>query len=104
MRITGKQLRQIIKEELMREMQRMPIGKGVFGKGPAMAIAKRRMQMRAAAEDHPVPTPPNLRYADNIDESCGTCAAFCPKTGSCKAFGGYPVSADMVCAAWQGES
>jgi len=104
MRITSKQLRQIIKEELMREMQRMPIGKGAFGKGPAMAIAKRRMQIRAAAEDQPDPLPPNLRYADNIVESCGTCVHFCPDTQTCMAFNDYPVSADMVCAAWQGES
>jgi len=102
MRITGKQLRQIIKEELMREMQRMPVGKGAFGKGPAMAIAQRRMQMRAAAEDHPVP--PDLRYADNIDESCGTCAAFCPRTGTCKAYGGVSVLAEEVCNSWHPQS
>ena len=101
MRITSKQLRQIIKEELMREMQRMPFGKGAFGKGPAMAIAQRRMQIRAAAEDQPVP--PDLRYADNIVESCGTCVHFCPDTQTCMAFNDYKVSADLVCDAWRGE-
>jgi len=101
MKITHKQLRQIIKEELMREMQRMPFGKGAFGKGPAMAIAKRRMQMRAAAEDHPVP--PNLRSADNMAVSCGTCVYFCPETQTCMAFNDYKVSADLVCNAWRGE-
>jgi Pyruvate/2-oxoacid:ferredoxin oxidoreductase delta subunit len=97
MKITHKQLRQIIKEELMREMQRMPIGKGVFGKGPAMAIAQRRMQMRAAAEAQPDPLPPNLRYADNIAVSCGTCVYFCPETQTCMAFNDYKVSAELVC-------
>jgi hypothetical protein len=72
MRITSKQLRQIIREELTREMQSR--------------------------------VPPQLGPAEDSDVSCGTCKFFCPKTQSCKAFGGYPVSADMVCAAWQGES
>jgi hypothetical protein len=68
MRITSKQLRQIIREELTREMH-----SGV---------------------------PPQLRDASSPAVSCGTCAAFCPKTQTCKAFGGYPVAADMVCDAW----
>ena len=72
MKITQRQLRQIIREELAREMH-----------------------------SH---GPPNLGPASSSVVSCGTCAAFCPKTGTCKAFGGYPVSADMVCDAWQGES
>lgn len=71
MRITGKQLRQIIREELMREMQEKP---------------------------------PNLGPAETPAVSCGTCAAFCPKTGTCKAFGGYSVSADQVCDAWNPKS
>lgn len=68
MRITGKQLRQIIREELTREMS--------------------------------IKAPPGLGPATSPRVSCGTCAAFCPETQTCKAFGGFPVSADMVCAAW----
>jgi hypothetical protein len=44
--------------------------------------------------------PPQLRMASNMQQSCGTCKYFCPKTQSCKAFGGYSVSADMVCNKW----
>jgi len=72
MKITQGQLRQIIREELAREMSSQ--------------------------------TPPDLGPATSRAVSCGTCAAFCPKTGTCKAFGGYPVSADMVCDAWQPQS
>ncbi len=68
MKITQRQLRQIIREELTREMQE--------------------------------PGPPNLRLAEDLDMSCGTCAAFCPRTGTCKAYGGVPVLADQVCNAW----
>jgi hypothetical protein len=70
MKITQRQLKQIILEELAREMH-----------------------------SH---TPPQLGLAEDSDVSCGTCKFFCPKPQTCKAFGGYPVSADMVCAAWQG--
>ena len=62
MKITQRQLQKIIKEEIVREMQHMPIGKGMFGKGPAMARPRMMMQRRAAAEEHP--GPPDLRYAD----------------------------------------
>jgi len=44
--------------------------------------------------------PPQLRKASDMQESCGTCEYFCPITQSCKAFGGYPVSAGMVCDKW----
>jgi len=93
MRITRNQLRQIIREELMREM---PVGI------PRMMGSARDRLMRRKSP--PRRRPPNLDLAETMDVSCGTCAAFCPKTLTCKAFGGYPVSADMVCAAWQGES
>lgn len=70
MKITSRQLKQIIREELAREMHS--------------------------------PAPPNLRLASSSSpNACGTCAAFCPETGTCAAFGDYRVSADMVCDAWQ---
>jgi len=72
MKITQRQLRQIIREELTREMSTQE--------------------------------PPQLGPASSPVVSCGTCAAFCPKTLTCKAFGGYPVTADMVCSAWQPQS
>ena len=87
MRITGKQLRQIIREELMREM---PVGI------PRMMGSARDRLMRRKSTTRP----PNLGPAETPAVSCGTCAAFCPKTGTCKAFGGYPVFADQVCDAW----
>lgn len=72
MRITSAQLKQIIREELAREMHEG--------------------------------TPPNLGPASSRAVSCGTCAAFCPETGTCAAFGDYPVKRAWVCDAWQGES
>lgn len=99
MKITHKQLRQIIKEELIREMQRMPIGKGMFGKGPAMAMSRLMMKRRAAPVE-----PPNLRLFEVMGEACGTCVNFCPETQTCMAFNDYQVSADRVCDAWQGDS
>lgn len=68
MKITSSQIRQIIREELAREMG-----------------------------SH---SPPDLGPATSRAVACGTCAAFCPETGTCAAFGDYPVSADMVCDAW----
>lgn len=99
MKITHKQLRQIIKEELIREMQRMPIGKGMFGKGPAMAMSRLMMKRRASPVE-----PPNLRLFEVIGEACGTCVNFCPETQTCMAFNDYKVSADQVCDVWQGDS
>jgi hypothetical protein len=72
MRITSKQLRQIIREELTREMRSR--------------------------------VPPQLGPAEDLDVSCGTCKFFCPETGTCAAFGDYPVKRAWVCDAWQGES
>jgi hypothetical protein len=83
MKITQRQLRQIIKEELMSEM---PVGISMMMRHKKTSV------------------PPDLRLAETMDMSCGTCAAFCPKTQTCKAFGGYAVSADMVCSAWQPKS
>lgn len=71
MKITQRQLKQIIREELVREMHSR--------------------------------VPPGLGEASSLAVSCGTCAAFCPETQTCEAFGGYPVDADMVCRAWQPE-
>lgn len=72
MKITQNQLKQIIREELVREMHSE--------------------------------VPPRLGPATKLSVSCGTCAAFCPETQTCEAFGDYPVSSVMVCAAWQPES
>lgn len=69
MSITTRQLKQIIREELAREMGSL--------------------------------SPPNLGPASSRAVSCGTCAAFCPETSTCAAFGDFPVSADMVCDGWQ---
>lgn len=69
MLITTRQLKQIIREELAREMG-----------------------------SH---SPPNLGPAISRAVACGTCAAFCPETSTCAAFGGFPVSAGMVCDGWQ---
>ena len=88
MRITGKQLRQIIREELMREM---PVGIPRM-----MGFARDRLRRRSAV---PV-KPPNLRLFEVMGEACGTCVNFCPESGTCKAFGGYSVSADQVCNVW----
>ena len=97
MRITHKQLRQIIKEELIREMQNMPFGKGMFGKGPSMAMSRMMMKRRAAPIE-----PPNLRLFEVTGEACGTCVNFCSETQTCMTFNDYPVSADLVCNEWQG--
>lgn len=70
MSITTRQLKQIIREELVREMLSL--------------------------------SPPNLGPASSRAVACGTCVNFCPETSTCMAFGDYPVSADMVCDAWQG--
>ena len=92
MKITSRQLKQIIREELMREM---PVGIPRM-----MGFARDRLRRRRAA---PV-EPPNLRLFEVMGEACGTCVNFCPETQTCMAFGDYPVSADQVCNEWQGES
>jgi|688.fasta_scaffold1761330_1 hypothetical protein len=93
MKISSRELRSIIREELMREM---PVGI------PRMMGSARDRLMRRKSP--PRRRPPNLVPAEPSGVSCGTCAAFCPKTLTCKAFGGYPVSADMVCDAWTPKS
>ena len=92
MKITSRQLKQIIREELMREM---PVGIPRM-----MGFARDRLRRRRAA---PV-EPPNLRLFEVMGEACGTCVNFCPETQTCMAFADYPVSADLVCNEWQGES
>ena len=62
-----------------------------------------RQIIREAIVSEMARTPPQLRMASTMEKSCGTCAAFCPRTQTCKAYGGVHVSADMVCDAWQGE-
>jgi hypothetical protein len=52
---------------------------------------------------NPMQVPPGLSVASAPGAACGTCTYFCPTRNVCKAFGDYPVSADMVCSAWQGE-
>jgi hypothetical protein len=52
---------------------------------------------------NPMQVPPNLSRASAPGVACGTCMHFCPTRNVCKAFGDYPVSADMVCSAWEGE-
>lgn len=49
---------------------------------------------------NPMQMPPQLSRASAPGMACGTCDHFCPTRNVCKAFGDYPVSADMVCAAW----
>ena len=53
---------------------------------------------------NPMQVPPALSVASAPGVACGTCTYFCPTRNVCKAFGDYPVSADMVCSAWEGES
>jgi hypothetical protein len=90
MKITLRQLRQIIKEELMREM---PVGIPRMAGFAQDSLMKRKSTSR----------PPNLGFAESIDVSCGTCVNFCPETQTCMAFNDYQVSADLVCDAWRGE-
>jgi len=52
---------------------------------------------------NPMQAPPGLSVASAPGMSCGSCTFFCPTRNVCKAFGDYPVSADMVCSAWEGE-
>ena len=63
--------------------------------------------VKAACPGHlgnPMQVPPQLSRAHEPSEvSCGTCDYFCPTRNVCKMFGDYPVSADMVCSAWEGE-
>jgi hypothetical protein len=62
--------------------------------------------VKAACPGHlgnPMQVPPQLSRASAPGVSCGSCTYFCPTRNVCKAFGDYPVSADMVCAAWQAE-
>jgi hypothetical protein len=62
--------------------------------------------VRAACPGHlenPMQVPLRLSKASAPGVSCGSCAYFCPTRNVCKAFGDYPVSADMVCAARQAE-
>lgn len=62
--------------------------------------------VKAACPGHlgnPMQTPPQLSRASAPGVSCGSCTYFCPTRNVCKAFGDFPVSADMVCAAWQAE-
>jgi hypothetical protein len=59
-----------------------------------------RQLIREAIISEMARTPPRLRMASNMEKSCGTCAAFCPRTKTCKAFGGVRVREDLVCDAW----
>jgi hypothetical protein len=62
--------------------------------------------VKAACPGHlgnPMQVPPQLSLTSAPGVSCGSCTYFCPTRNVCKAFGDYPVSADMVCAAWQAE-
>jgi hypothetical protein len=62
--------------------------------------------VRAACPGHlgnPMQTPPGLSMAGEPGVACGTCEHYCPTRDVCKAFGDYPVSADMVCSAWVAE-
>lgn len=90
MKITQNQLRQIIKEELMRDVS--------VGAPGMMGSARDGMMGHETAS-----TPPNLGLAESMDVACGTCVNFCPDTNVCMAFGDYPVEADLVCEAWQPE-
>jgi hypothetical protein len=58
-----------------------------------------RQLIREAIISEMARTPPGLRNASNMEESCGTCAAFCPRTKTCKAFG-VRVHEKLVCDAW----
>jgi hypothetical protein len=59
-----------------------------------------RQLIREAIISEMARTPPGLRMASNdMEKSCGTCAAFCPRTKTCKAFGVH-VREDLVCDKW----
>lgn len=49
---------------------------------------------------NPMQVPPQLSMASAPGVACGTCVHFCATRNICKAFGDYPVSADMVCSEW----
>ena len=62
--------------------------------------------VKAACPGHlgnPMQVPPQLSVASAPGVSCGSCTYFCPTRDVCKMFGDYPVSADMVCSAWEAE-
>ena len=62
-------------------------------------------RVRKACPGHlgnPMQEPPGLTLAANPAVACGTCSYFCPTRNVCKMFGDYPVTADLVCDAWEG--